>query len=155
VPSQTRTLIYISIVFLFYVFWSLRLDKAYLHFNFSFTTQIFYTDLLSGVLDRLRDLRLKKKQHSFNLDVFFLYLSKIKVHVYTCFNSIYYIWLVWREWISQSNITWTVKSYMWDAMRSLFQLTNLVVMGTDCIGSCKSHYHMITTTVPPFNGTVK
>jgi hypothetical protein len=27
-----------------------------------------------------------------------------------------------------------------------FKLTTLVVMGTDCIGSCKSNYHMITTT---------
>jgi len=27
-----------------------------------------------------------------------------------------------------------------------FELTTLVVMGTDCIGSCKSNYHTITTT---------
>jgi hypothetical protein len=27
-----------------------------------------------------------------------------------------------------------------------FELTALVVIGTDCIGSCKSNYHMITTT---------
>jgi hypothetical protein len=27
-----------------------------------------------------------------------------------------------------------------------FELTKLVVIGTDCIGSCKSNYHMITTT---------
>ena len=26
------------------------------------------------------------------------------------------------------------------------ELTTLVVIGTDCIGSCKSNYHMITTT---------
>jgi hypothetical protein len=26
-----------------------------------------------------------------------------------------------------------------------FELTMLVVIGTDCIGSCKSNYHMITT----------
>ena len=32
-----------------------------------------------------------------------------------------------------------------------FKLTTLVVMGTDCIGSCKSNYHMIKiTTVPNF-----
>ena len=30
-----------------------------------------------------------------------------------------------------------------------FELTNLVVIDTDCIGSCKSKYHtMMTTTVP-------
>ena len=34
-----------------------------------------------------------------------------------------------------------------------FKLTMLVVIGTDCIGSCKSNYHMImTTTVPQFSG---
>jgi hypothetical protein len=26
-----------------------------------------------------------------------------------------------------------------------FELTKLVVIGTDCIGSCKSNYHTITT----------
>ena len=30
-----------------------------------------------------------------------------------------------------------------------FELTTLVVIGTDCIGSCKSNYHTITTTMPP------
>jgi hypothetical protein len=28
-----------------------------------------------------------------------------------------------------------------------FELTTLVVIGTDCTGSCKSNYHTITTTV--------
>ena len=27
----------------------------------------------------------------------------------------------------------------------------LVVIGTDCTGSCKSNYHMITTMTVPFN----
>jgi len=30
-----------------------------------------------------------------------------------------------------------------------FELTTLVVIGTDCIGSCKSNYHTITTPGPP------
>ena len=30
-----------------------------------------------------------------------------------------------------------------------FELTTLVVIGTDCIGSRKSHYHTITTTTAP------
>ena len=30
-----------------------------------------------------------------------------------------------------------------------FELTALVVIGTDCIGSYKSNYHMITATTPP------
>ena len=30
-----------------------------------------------------------------------------------------------------------------------FKLTTLVLIGTDCIGSCKSNYHVITNTKPP------
>jgi hypothetical protein len=30
-----------------------------------------------------------------------------------------------------------------------FELTNIVVIGTDCIGSNKSNYHTITTTMAP------
>ena len=30
-----------------------------------------------------------------------------------------------------------------------FELTTSVVIGTDCIGSCKSNYHTITTTTVP------
>jgi hypothetical protein len=30
-----------------------------------------------------------------------------------------------------------------------FELTTLVVIGTDCTGSCKSNYHRITTTTAP------
>ena len=33
-----------------------------------------------------------------------------------------------------------------------FELTTLVVIGTDCIGSCKSNYHEITTTTTPLFG---
>jgi hypothetical protein len=33
---------------------------------------------------------------------------------------------------------------------SRFKLTTSVVIGTDCIGSCKSNYHTITTTTAPF-----
>jgi hypothetical protein len=35
------------------------------------------------------------------------------------------------------------------AMRG-FELTTLVVIGTDCIYSYKSNYHMITTTTIPY-----
>jgi len=31
-----------------------------------------------------------------------------------------------------------------------FKLTTLVVIGTDCIGSCKSNYHPITTMTRDF-----
>jgi hypothetical protein len=33
--------------------------------------------------------------------------------------------------------------------RERFELTELVVIGTDCIGSCKSNHHTITTTTAP------
>ena len=33
-----------------------------------------------------------------------------------------------------------------------FKLTTLVVIGTDCIGSCKSNYHTVTTTTAPYSG---
>jgi hypothetical protein len=37
--------------------------------------------------------------------------------------------------------------------RTGFELTALVVIDTDCTGSCKSNYHMIMTTlVPLFTG---
>ena len=32
-----------------------------------------------------------------------------------------------------------------------FELTMLVVIGTDCIGSYKSNYHAITTTTTPWS----
>jgi hypothetical protein len=32
-----------------------------------------------------------------------------------------------------------------------FEPTTLVVIGTDCIGSCKSNYHTITTMSAPLN----
>ena len=33
---------------------------------------------------------------------------------------------------------------------SRFELTTSVVVGTDCIGGCKSRYHTITATTAPF-----
>jgi hypothetical protein len=30
-----------------------------------------------------------------------------------------------------------------------YELTTLVVLGTDCTGSCKTNYHMITITTVP------
>ena len=36
-----------------------------------------------------------------------------------------------------------------------FKLTTLVVIGTDCIGSCKSNYHMIMTMMTPYHGEYK
>ena len=38
---------------------------------------------------------------------------------------------------------------LYTSPRSRFELTTPVVIGTDCIGSCKSSYHTITATTPP------
>jgi hypothetical protein len=35
------------------------------------------------------------------------------------------------------------------ADKSRFECTTLVLIGTDCIFSCKSNYHMTTTTTAP------
>jgi hypothetical protein len=37
---------------------------------------------------------------------------------------------------------------------SIFELTTSVVIGTDCIGSCKSNYHTITATTAPSLHTI-
>jgi hypothetical protein len=34
-------------------------------------------------------------------------------------------------------------------LKTGLELATLVVIGTDCTGSCKSNYHMITTATPP------
>jgi hypothetical protein len=38
------------------------------------------------------------------------------------------------------------------AMNSWFELTTLVMTGTDCTVSCKYNYHTITATIPWFQG---
>jgi hypothetical protein len=35
-----------------------------------------------------------------------------------------------------------------------FELTTLVVIGTDCIGSCNSNYHTITATTTPLKSNI-
>ena len=52
--------------------------------------------------------------------------------------KLYHI-MLYRE-----HLTWTV-----------FELTTLVVIGTDCIGSCKSNYHRIATMTAPTSPLAK
>ena len=35
-----------------------------------------------------------------------------------------------------------------------FKLTTLIVIGTDCTDNCKSNYHTIMTTTPPFTNSI-
>ena len=38
---------------------------------------------------------------------------------------------------------------LYSSLSSIFELTTSMVIGTDCIGSCKFNYHTITTTMAP------
>jgi hypothetical protein len=46
----------------------------------------------------------------------------------------------------KSLTSYHIKLYMWTSLCSRFELTTSVVIGTDCIGSCKCNYHTITAT---------
>ena len=48
---------------------------------------------------------------------------------------LYWVRLTWAYWV---HLAWAG-----------FELTMLMVIGTDCIGSCKSNYHMIAATMAP------
>jgi ketosteroid isomerase-like protein len=48
------------------------------------------------------------------------------------------------------NITEILLKVVLNTIRTGFELTTIVVIGTDCTGSCKSNYHTITTTTAPF-----
>ena len=92
--------------------------------------------------------------------------NRVRVMVFnTTFNTISFIsWrsvlLMEETWVPRED-HWTAGSH-WQTLShnvvsstprlSRFELTSLVVMGTDCICSYKSNYHTIMT-VPIFNNT--
>jgi hypothetical protein len=61
------------------------------------------------------------------------------------FISIYTSENHWGHWQTLSHKCCTEYTSPWTRIG----LATLVVIGTDCIGSCKSNYHMITTTMAP------
>ena len=48
-------------------------------------------------------------------------------------------------------LSWMLYTSPW----SRFELTSVVIAGTDCIGSCKSNYHAITATTAPCLNSLK
>ena len=54
-------------------------------------------------------------------------------------------WPVANHWQILSHKSCIEYTSPWAGLK----LTTLVVIGTDCIGSCKSNYHTITTTIAP------
>ena len=52
----------------------------------------------------------------------------------------------WQTW-SHTFVMLYLVHHAW----AEFKLTILVMISTDCTGTCKSNYHTITTTTPPLN----
>ena len=56
----------------------------------------------------------------------------------------------WRKPLNcRKSLTNFYHIMLYQVARVGFELITLVVIGTDCIDSCKSNYHMITTTTAP------
>jgi hypothetical protein len=55
--------------------------------------------------------------------------------------------LLVEETTNLSQVTDHIMLYRIHLSKSGFQLTTLVMIGTDCIGSCKSNYHTTTTAL--------
>ena len=55
---------------------------------------------------------------------------------------------IWRKTIDLSQ-TDKFNHIMCTSPRTRFELSNLVLIGTDCTGSCNSNHHTITTTTAP------
>jgi hypothetical protein len=59
-------------------------------------------------------------------------------------------WLAASQWLTLSYNVVSCSPPHWTG----FELTTLVVIGTDCTGSCNSNHHAITTTAAPVSTNV-
>jgi hypothetical protein len=66
------------------------------------------------------------------------------------FGSLIYNYLC-NQYLSHKSPTNTYSCIEWTLTRVGFELITLVVISTDCIGSCKSNYQTITTTTAHFS----
>ena len=57
----------------------------------------------------------------------------------------------WRKPTCRKSLTTLIHKCRveYSSQSARFELTTLVVIGSDCTGSCKSNYHAVTTTTAP------
>ena len=70
--------------------------------------------------------------------------------IFQLYHMVFYWWTKPQDLektTDLSQVTDKLKTH--NVVHLRFELTTSVVIGTDCIGSCKSNYHMITTTMAP------
>jgi hypothetical protein len=78
----------------------------------------------------------------------------LKGSIFILFLAVLHLTVTWHE--DHCTIDWVIHTlrtflllYRVHLVQVGFELTTLVVIGTDCIGSCNSKYHRIMTTMTP------
>jgi hypothetical protein len=79
-----------------------------------------------------------------------MYTEKYALPFKKLWNRIYSVLLVEETVVSRENHPPAASTPCHE-----FELTTLVVIGTDCIGSCKSNFHTIMTMMTPPIFTIK